>query len=69
MFDDLFEAYTKKAELIEVKTTNMGSLFKLHYRVTLKNPAAEKALLDELRCRNGNLEISCGRVAFGREEL
>ncbi|MGI6269778.1 MAG: DUF4956 domain-containing protein [Candidatus Howiella sp.] len=69
VFDDLFEAYTKKTELIEVKTTNMGSLFKLHYRVTLKNPAAEKALLDELRCRNGNLEISCGRVAFGREEL
>lgn len=69
VFDDLFEKYTKRSELMEVKTINMGSLFKLHYRVTLKDPATEKVLLDELRCRNGNLEISCGRVAFEREEL
>jgi hypothetical protein len=69
VFDDLFTQYTSKAELIEVKTANMGSLFKLHYRVTLKEEAAEKPLLDALRCRNGNLEISCGKVSFGREEL
>lgn len=69
IFDDLFEKYTKKHELINVKTTNMGSLFKLDYRINLKNPAEEKAFLDELRCRNGNLEISCGRVAYGNEEL
>lgn len=69
IFDDLFEKYTKKHELIYVKTTSMGSLFKLNYRINLKNPAEEKAFLDELRCRNGNLEISCGRVAYGNEEL
>ncbi len=69
IFNDLFEKYTKKYELINVKTTNMGSLFKLNYRINLKNPTEEKAFLDELRCRNGNLEISCGRVAYGNEEL
>lgn len=69
IFDDLFEKYTKKYELINVKTTNMGSLFKLNYRINLKNLTEEKAFLDELRCRNGNLEISCGRVAYGNEEL
>lgn len=69
IFDDLFEKYTKKHDLINVRTTNMGSLFKLSYRINLKNPTEEKAFLDELRCRNGNLEISCGRVAYGNEEL
>ena len=47
----------------------MGSLYRLEYRITLKNAEAEKAFLDELRCRNGNLEISCGRVPSVREEL
>ena len=44
--------------LRHVKTTNMGSLFKLTYDLTLRDPAQEKAFIDELRCRNGNLEIS-----------
>lgn len=69
VFDDLFAQYTKKAELIRVKTTNMGSLLKLEYRIILKNMKQEKTLLDELRCRNGNLEISCGRISFGSDEL
>ena len=69
IFDDLFEKYTKRHELLNVKTTNMGSLFKLNYRINLKNVTEEKSFLDELRCRNGNLEISCGRVASGKEEL
>ncbi|SCP97167.1 DUF4956 domain-containing protein [Anaerobium acetethylicum] len=69
IFDDLFEEYTKKHELVKVKTANMGSLYKLEYRIRLKNAAAEKAFIDGLRCRNGNLEISCGRVAYGSEEL
>lgn len=69
IFDDLFEKYTSKNELVKVKTANMGSLYKLDYHIKLKNQAEEKAFIDELRCRNGNLEITCGKVSFGSEEL
>lgn len=69
VFEDLFTKYTKKYELVQVKTANMGSLYKLNYRVILKTAVDEKELIDELRCRNGNLEISCGRVTHGSEEL
>ncbi len=69
VFDDLFHQYTTKAELMNVKTSNMGSLFKLHYRINLKNTADEKTLIDEIRCRNGNLEINCGRVIVNNDEL
>jgi len=44
-----------------VKTTNMGSLFKLTYHVVLKDVALEKEFIDKLRCRNGNLEISLSK--------
>lgn len=69
VFDDILSQYLKSWELVSVKTTNMGSLFKLSYAVTLKNPAEEKKMIDDLRCRNGNLEILCGRVQTAREEL
>lgn len=69
IFDDLFEQYTIKTELIHVKTSNMGSMYKLHYRINLKNIKEEKKLIDEIRCRNGNLEITCGRVIVASEEL
>jgi uncharacterized membrane protein YhiD involved in acid resistance len=69
IFNDLFKKYTSKNELIKVKTTNMGSLYKLDYRISLKNQAEEKVFIDELRCRNGNLEITCGKVTFGSDEL
>lgn len=69
IFDDLFAAYTRRAELLRVKTTNMGSLYELRYRIILKDENAEKQLLDKLRCRNGNLTILCGRVATGKDEL
>jgi uncharacterized membrane protein YhiD involved in acid resistance len=69
VFNDLFKKYTSKNELIKVKTTNMGSLYKLDYRISLKNPAEEKVFIDEIRCRNGNLEITCGKVTFGSDEL
>ncbi len=69
IFDDLFKQYTSKNELILVKTSNMGSLYKLNYHIKLKNLAEEKAFLDELRCRNGNLEITCGKVTFGSDGL
>lgn len=69
IFDDLFKDFTHKAELLQVRTTNMGSLYKLDYRIVLKNQNQEKKLIDELRCRNGNLEISSGRAAYGSGEL
>ena len=58
VFDDVFEEYTSSHTLQSVKTTNMGSLFKLTYDLTLKRPGCEKAFIDALHCRNGNLEIS-----------
>lgn len=63
LFDDLFEKYTRSARLERVKTTNMGTLYELHYRVVLKTERIPKEFLDELRCRNGNLNIVCGRAA------
>lgn len=61
VFEELFPAYAASWELINVKTTNMGSLFKLTYNITLRSPEVEKELIDKLRCRNGNLEISISR--------
>lgn len=58
VFDEILERYTASHELVQVKTTNMGSLFKLTYDMVLKNAEEEKELIDKLRCRNGNLEIS-----------
>lgn len=69
VFDSVFDMYLKEWKLIQVKTTNMGSLFKLEYAITMKKTEEEKAMLDELRCRNGNLEILCSRGNMGREEL
>ncbi|RHV77476.1 DUF4956 domain-containing protein [Clostridium sp. OF10-22XD] len=57
-FKDLFDTYTTKASLDAVKTTNMGSMFRLTYAISLKSDADQKEFLDALRCRNGNLEIS-----------
>lgn len=59
IFDDIFKNYLTNYKLVNVKTTNMGSLFKLTYHVTLKENMDEKSLIDELRVKNGNLEISC----------
>ncbi len=58
IFDDIFALYTASCVLTAVKTTNLGSLNRLTYEVVLKKPGTEKALIDALRCRNGNLEIS-----------
>jgi len=69
LFDDLFAKYTKGAELVRVKTTNMGSLYELHYHIVLRGTTIEKEFLDQLRCRNGNLNIVCGRASYNRDEL
>ena len=57
VFQPVLAQYTRSADLVRVKTTNMGSMFRLTYNITLKPDANEKALIDQLRCRNGNLEI------------
>ncbi len=61
VFDDLMREYTQSSSLERVKTTNMGSMLKLTYTVDLKDEAKEQAFLNDLRCRNGNLEISMSR--------
>ena len=69
IFDDLLEKYTSKYEVISVRTTNMGSMFKLTYNITLKDLSAEKEFIDALRCRNGNLEISISKQETNYNEL
>lgn len=69
IFDDLFAEYTHKAELVNVRTSNMGSLYKLNYSIILSDDSREKEFIDQLRCRNGNLEISCGRPVSNFEQL
>ena len=69
VFDDIFAEYTAAHELLRVKTTNMGSMFRLTYNVSLKDPKREKEMLDKIRCRNGNLEISVSRQDTAVAEL
>ena len=57
-FEELLKSYTSHYTLLRVKTTNMGSLFRLTYQIVMKDPTQERALIDQLRCRNGNLEVS-----------
>ena len=61
LFDDIFDTYTTSHDLVRVKTTNMGTLYELTYHITLRGSGVDKAFMDELRCRNGNLNIICGR--------
>ena len=61
LFDDLFATYTTAHTLERVKTANMGTLYELEYRIVLREERIPKAFLDALRCRNGNLNIVCGR--------
>ena len=57
-FDSILKTYLKNYELVEIKTTGMGSLFRLSYKVELLTKDSEKPLIDELRIKNSNLEIS-----------
>ncbi len=68
-FDDLFKQYTKTWKLIKAKTSNMGSLYKLDYKIEMKEPDAMQEFLDALRCRNGNLEIALLNATEGGDEL
>ena len=68
-FEDLFSQYTKRHELASVKTSNMGSLYKLLYKIELTDGGTSKEFIDQLRCRNGNLEITLASAPERNEEL
>ena len=69
VFKDVFAEFTTRAELNKVRTTNLGSMFELQYEVTLRDAAQEKRFIDELRVRNGNLNILLSRTPGNSEEL
>lgn len=69
VFDEIFAQYTVSYELMTVKTTNMGSFFRLTYHIVLRDPAGDKEMIDKLRCRNGNLEIIVSRQETASAEL
>ena len=62
LFDDIFKEFTTKNEIITVKTAQMGSIYELRYHISLKSSKSEKAFIDAIRARNGNLPVSCGRA-------
>ena len=66
---DVFNKYTRRAELQKVRTINMGSLYELHYLITEKNVKKEKAMLDDIRIRNGNLNIICSKPGAENNQL
>lgn len=69
VFDPVFAEYTSSFELTKVKTVNMGSMFRLTYDIRLKDPALEKELIDRIRERNGNLEITVSNQELGEAQL
>ncbi|MBQ9229429.1 MAG: DUF4956 domain-containing protein [Eubacterium sp.] len=69
IFNDVFDKYTSSVETVSVRTANMGSLYKLKYNIVLKDESKEKEMIDELRCRNGNLEISVSNQEVAVNEL
>lgn len=69
IFDDIFDKYLKSCHLQTVKTINMGSMYQILYRIEQKDRKKEKEFIDELRCRNGNLNIVCSRVPEIMEQL
>lgn len=69
VFDDIFAQFTTTHDLIRVKSTNMGSMFKLTYNVMLRDICLEKEMIDAIRCRNGNLEIAVSKQETVGTEL
>ena len=69
IFDDLLAAYFTAYDLIRVRTVEMGTAYQLVYRGMPRSAQAEKAFLDAVRERNGNLPVSMGRIADSRNEM
>ncbi len=68
-FDAILKTYLKSYELVEIKTTGMGSLYRLSYKVELLTQGSEHALIDELRIKNSNLEIALLPYVEGNKNL
>ena len=68
-FEDIFEKYLSSYTYEEVKTSNMGSLYKITLSVALKAGVSTKAMIDEIRTRSGNLDISLGRQIENTDSL
>lgn len=62
VFDDIFDKYLSENVLKKVKTTNMGTMFELTYECRMKDESEQKQFIDELRVRNGNLNITMGMM-------
>ncbi|WP_291565531.1 MULTISPECIES: DUF4956 domain-containing protein [unclassified Clostridium] len=58
VFEEVLDKYTTSYDIQKVKTRDFGALFELNYMIYLKPNVNQKKLLDELRCRNGNLNIT-----------
>ena len=69
VFKDLLEKYTNKYEIQKVKTTNMGSMYEINYKVNLKSGIDVKKFMDEIRIRNGNMLVMLERIDISEEEL
>lgn len=69
IFDDLFEKYTTYHEVDRIKTTSMGTLYQISYHVKLKPGVSEKEMIDEIRCRNGNLDVVSSRLALDNSTM
>ena len=69
IFEDIFTRYTDKADLVKVKTTNMGSMYELKYMVSMKKNVKEKEFLDEIRVRNANMLVLLERQEVSEVEL
>ena len=67
MFNEIFDKYTKNVSLEKVKTTDLGSLFDLSYKLVLKEDINEKEFIDEIRVKNGNLKVILGHELDEKE--
>ncbi len=69
LLDDVFKKYNITASVEKIKTTNMGSLIDVTYKVTLPGDTLTKNMLDEIRARNGNLCVMVCNYSQSREQL
>ena len=69
VFEEVLNNYCSDYEIEKVKTLSLGSLFRVDYSIVMKDTSKIKAMIDDLRIRNNNLEIVCGKEAVSKEEL
>lgn len=58
MFDEVLARHTNGHELVSVKTGAMGTVYKLSYSIRSMGAEEDKALMDDVRCLNGNMEVA-----------